>query len=306
MPDYSRLMQLIAEMRLRLDELAEELGRLQGEEGAPPAEAAPTAPPAGALYDLSKVIPPTLTDNPDSIVGGSLTSDFPDCCAVGNDLYGYFCTGTLIAPNIIVTAAHCPVQTDSRMEKVFLLGSDIERPEEGEIVRVKEQYVHEEYNSATNEHDICVLVLEQDSSVEPRHVAQGLELQALLEPDALLVGFGTIDFAGRKGYGKKREVKVPITSIGCEADVAETYGCWEAREIVAGHRGLNRDSCKGDSGGPLYVLGETGYYLLGATSRGVTLPGARTCGDGGIYVRVDHYLDWIFEKTGVRIAGPLI
>src|SRR5687768_7681515 len=104
MPDYSRLSQLIQELRQRLDELADEVARLQEVEGAPDGESAATAPPLAAAYDLSKVIPPTQTDNPDSIVGGSLTSDFPDCSAVGND-QRYFCSGTLIAPNVVVTAA---------------------------------------------------------------------------------------------------------------------------------------------------------------------------------------------------------
>ena len=75
--------------------------------------------------------------------------------------------------------------------------------------------------------------------------------------------------------------------------------------MVAGHRGLRMDSCKGDSGGPLYIEDREGeYYLLGATSRGAR-DALTTCGDGGIYVRVDLCLDWIREVTGVEIGGPL-
>ena len=97
---------------------------------------------------------------------------------------------------------------------------------------------------------------------------------------------------------------MPITSLDCsDLRHPKEFGCISGREIVAGHRGLILDSCRGDSGGPLYIKnGEGEYYLLGATSRGVR--GSSTaCGDGGIYGRVDLCLDWIQEVTGVEIEG---
>ena len=83
---------------------------------------------AESAFDLSKVIPPTQTNEPDSIVGGVPTSDFPDCCAVGNG-NGYFCTGTLIAPTLVVTAEHCTGVT-----QVFLKGNDVNNPNSGETI----------------------------------------------------------------------------------------------------------------------------------------------------------------------------
>jgi secreted trypsin-like serine protease len=73
--------------------------------------------------------------------------------------------------------------------------------------------------------------------------------------------------------------------------------------MVAGHRGLLLDSCRGDSGGPLYIRNTDGeYFLIGATSRGIR-DSFTTCGDGGIYVRVDLCLDWIRNVTGVAIES---
>ena len=293
MADFSTISQLIAEIQQQLEQLAADVEEIRrGDAGA--------STPAGP-YDLTKVIPPTVTDEPDSIIGGLATRDFPDCCSVGNDDQ-FYCTGTLIAPNVVVTAGHCTGAT-----RVFLKGYNINQPETGEIIRVKKEngeylrYVHETA-------DLMVLVLEHDSIVTPRHVAQGLEVRDV--ENCTLVGFGTINFSGTQGYGVKRVVTVPITSLGCNsAEEANDYGCEQGSEIVAGHRGLDRDSCKGDSGGPLYILSSFGeYYLLGATSRGASSPDGptRVCGDGGIYVRVDVYLDWIREKTGVSIEGARI
>jgi hypothetical protein len=243
-------------------------------------------------YDLDRVIPPTPTPEPDSIIGGTATSRFPDCCAVGGPT-GYRCTGTLIAPTVVVTAKHC----ERRLVDRVFFGSDLD-DSSGEEIEVERQH---ELDGI----DLRVLVLRRPAKVEPRHVAQGLEVRG---DEAVVAGFGTIDFAGRIGYGTKRETKVPITSLDCGSAVAGDLGCTPGMELVAGHRGLNRDTCKGDSGGPLYIRGPEGrHYLLGVTSRGVKLRGAPPgplCGDGGVYVRVDQCLDWVREVTKVEIEGP--
>lgn len=272
--------------------------------GEPPTEAelqsiAAQDPQAKESFDLSKAIAPTRPANPsqegDRIVGGeTVTNDFYDCCAVGSQRHGFFCTGTLIAPNLVVTAGHC-----EEVEQVFF-GDDVEQ--DGTIIQVKPGG-----DIRINGADLRVLVLESNapSPFAPRHVAQGHEVRADLHT-ALLVGFGNVDFNGRIGYGRKRKVEVPITSLACPAGDDATFGCERRTEMVAGQRGLNRDSCTGDSGGPLYIRAETGeYFLLGATSRGIAGTG-RACGDGGIYVRVDQFLDQIQQKTGIAVPGPLL
>jgi secreted trypsin-like serine protease len=210
-------------------------------------------------------------------VGGAPTGLFPDCCAVGNDS-AFFCTGTLIAPNLVVTAKHCDT-----VSRVFLKGRDISFLPAGEVIRVKRQIPHETA-------DIQVLVLETDSTVKPRHVARTNEVDT---PSlATVVGFGTVNFDGTSGFGLKRRVTVPIMSLDCSSQEDQNdFRCVAETEIVAGHRGLWKDTCKGDSGGPLYIQGPGGqFFLLGATSRGTGEPGP-ICGQGGIYVRLwtkDH------------------
>jgi hypothetical protein len=289
MPDYQRVSQLIDAARSQLDEAASALALLQAGGAAPERMFGPRGQPGARSFDPARVIPPTQTEDPDSIVGGMPTLEFPDCCAVGNATQ-YYCTGTLIAPTLIVTARHCP-----DLKRAFLKGHDISQPGSGETIEIEKEFAHKEA-------DLRLLVLRKASSVAPRHIAQAAEVQGTR---ALLVGFGTVDFAGTVGYGIKRKVEVPITSIACRgADENTRYGCRPGVEMVAGHRGLDRDSCRGDSGGPLYILSAEGtYHLLGVTSRGVG--GPRVCGDGGIYVRVDQFLDWIHTTTGIAIPGPI-
>jgi hypothetical protein len=295
-----RILESLDDLMDRLEQIKAEVVNLQAEAAGPGIRAAPRTAPR--LPDLPNVILPTRTPDPDSIVGGKRVrrGDFPDCCAVG-DGHEYYCSGTLIAPNVVVTAKHC-----QHVSRVFLNGNDISQPDGAEVINVK--MVKDEngvdrrlaFPHPDGAVDLQVLVLEQDSIVPPRRVAQTSDLGDMKE--VMLVGFGTIDLAGTVGYGIKRQVRVPFDTLDCtEADIATNRGCRKGYEIVAGHRGLRRDTCRGDSGGPLYIEARDGsYLLLGATSRG-TCDSEHTCGDGGIYVRVDMFLDWIREVTGAEI-----
>lgn len=108
-----------------------------------------------------------------------------------------------------------------------------------------------------------------------------------------LVGYGTTDIDGADGYGIRRKVQVGIASED------SAFGARYETEFVGGAMNLDRDSCKGDSGGPAYVYVDGRFELAGATSRGTRSAG-RMCGDGGVYTKVPAYRDWI-----VSVAGPL-
>ena len=290
MVDVEQILKMLDDLLARVEEIKAAVAGLQ--------ERAPAAAPPGP----ANVIPPTRTDDPDSIVGGKRVrrGDFADCCAVGDETEWY-CSGTLIAPNVVVTAGHCDLTT-----RVYLKGNDVSRAGGAEIINIKKVTDDSGFESLLDfrhrnpKVDLRVLVLERDSTVPPRRIARESDLAGVSE--ATLVGFGMVDLAGKVGYGVKRRVKVPLMTLDCtEPGLADKFGCREGYEIVAGHRGLLRDSCKGDSGGPLYIQAEDGsYLLLGATARGAW-GRANECGDGGIYVRVDQFLDWIREVTGAAI-----
>ena len=88
-----------------------------------------------------------------------------------------------------------------------------------------------------------------------------------------------------------------MASIACNGTVssaagtvqdAQFYKCATGREIVVGAPSLDKDSCNGDSGGPLFIQGrDGGMYLAATTSRATGTAGMRPCGDGGICVRTD-------------------
>jgi secreted trypsin-like serine protease len=238
------------------------------------------------------------------IVGGSpvLDKEFHDCVAIlcggQGAQWDSACTGTLIAKNIVVTAGHCQCQMNA--SRVFV-GNDITG--EGKTVKVAKQVRHPKYHTANIHNDLMVLVLESEIiEVPPRKIAPSEMIDGA--KFARAVGFGTIDATGTFGYGKKRQVDLPIVSNSCQAkangmDDQKAFQCDPGLELVAGKPLLEKDTCSGDSGGPLYVTdGQGGLLLAGATSRG-TPNSPHNCGDGGVYVRVDRYLDWIHSIANI-------
>ena len=222
---------------------------------------------------------------------------FLDCVAVGGDTQ-WGCTGTLIAPNVVLTAGHC-----ARVATRVFFGHDVTKP--GIVVQVKSQHRHPDYRRNGKQNDLMVLILNQPvTNIAPRPLAEKSMIDEAT--DGRVVGFGNTDPLGSRGYGIKRMVDVPIASPACagtsdgEPD-STAYGCDAGLEFFAGKPLLAKDSCTGDSGGPFYIEREGQWLLAGATSR-ATNSAPNDCGDGGIYVRVDQYLPWIRSIDGVRLT----
>jgi hypothetical protein len=215
------------------------------------------------------------------IVGGVPVSDFADCVAIGSS-DAWCCTGTLVAPNVVVTAGHC--DRGGCGERIFV-GTDVERPDEGRIVTVAERATHPGYRPPRKHDDIAVLVLDGTvDDVTPRAIAPA---SALTGARAVrVVGYGHTDADGSTGYGIRRLVDVPLATND------PAFGGEPTTEFVAGAPFLDRDSCSGDSGGPAYIFHRNAWRLVGATSR-ATATSVRACGDGGIYTLVAAFDEWL-------------
>lgn len=232
------------------------------------------------------------------VIGGQPVApgEYLDCVAVGNDK-DWGCTGTLIAPEVVVTAGHCA----DYATRVFF-GRDVSK--NGKVVKVIKRFRHPSYNVG-GRNDLMVLLLQEAvKGVAPRALAGKAVIDKAT--DGRVVGFGHSNASGTTGYGIKRFVDVPMVSSACKGLVDGqqdkfTYGCDAGQELVAGRALSERDSCSGDSGGPFYVLDGKGRWLLaGATSR-ATSSAMSTCGDGGVYVRIDRYKTWIASLPGVKL-----
>jgi hypothetical protein len=233
------------------------------------------------------------------VIGGARVpaTEFLDCVAVGNDNQ-WGCTGTLIAPKVVLTAGHCA----DFATRIFI-GTDVTQP--GAVVKVTRRVRHPQYHRGKR-NDLMVLILEKRvDGIAPRKFAKKAGVDAAT--DGRVMGFGNTDAGGSFGYGQKRFVDVPVASPGCRGNVDGeddnvTYGCDVGLELVAGRPLLARDSCTGDSGGPFY-LQQGGQWLLAAATSRATDSSMHNCGDGGVYVRVDRYRTWINSIAGVTLPA---
>jgi uncharacterized protein (TIGR03382 family) len=239
-------------------------------------------------------ISPSRAD--DRVVGGSQVprGRWPDVVAVL--LRNGVCTGTLVAPDVVLTAAHCIA---GEPYEVVVDTIDYARPG-GERIRVAWARA---YPSWEYRYDVGVLMLDQPATfAKPRVVTSACTARALLTPGRRveIVGFGLATVEGLDSNTRLHQASVPVTDPTCARDPACNPDVAPHGEFTAGGHGA--DSCFGDSGGPVYIDTQDGHghALVGIVSRGLALPAA-PCGNGGVYVRVDKVISWIQSVTGRKL-----
>lgn len=228
------------------------------------------------------------------IVGGRPTANFPECCLIGNN-QGFFCTGVLIHPRVVLTAAHCQELGITRVGLNCTTATD----RNIELINVQRVRVHPRYTPAGRINDIAVLILPTAARTRPVEMATTEELRNAAE--TTLVGFGHNNLSGTSGFGLKREVSVALDVHGDINDAEARLGFESDVEFTAGGNG--RDTCNGDSGGPAYIVVGNGFKVAGLTSRPYRVFSTR-CGEGGIYSRVDAHRDFIrrvAQENGINL-----
>ncbi len=249
-----------------------------------------TVASAESLPDLT----PTLPEQHEGIVGGSNApaGKWPDTVAVIGPQGA--CTGTLIAPDIVLTAGHC---AEIAPNAVVANTTDYEGAG-GVRVGVTRTVA---YPNWENSYDVAIVILSQPiTGVTPRKVGTACTFNAFTANTMVhLVGFGATDMAGEAANTLLKEATTAVTDPTC----ATGSGCMAAvapgGEFVAGGTG-QADSCFGDSGGPVYLDTPRGMVVIGAVSRGVE-NSPTACGGGGIYVRTDKILQWIETTAGKAV-----
>lgn len=225
------------------------------------------------------------TSSDTKVYGGSKVASgaWQSVVAITQKSSGMYCSGTAIAPTVVITAAHCAKGFSAANVAVYT-GNGVEGG------RVQGQYPAKviKYSPLYNTtNDISYIVLSKPldlpASAYVPVLTNKAEIAELTKIGATghIVGFGNRDDGG---FGVKFEVDASVTQV-------------TSNEIYIG--GSGKDSCNGDSGGPVFgKLANGEWRVYGITSRG----GA--CGTGGIYGLMHANICWVQESSGVNLGLP--
>jgi len=208
----------------------------------------------------------------------SLTRIFPSLhiFVLSVDMDG--CGGTLIGRRVILSAAHCGSYVGSKVK----IGK--------KSYEVVEERFHPKYDDSTIENDFALLRLKFPVPTTNTSVNLTLNTNSSI-PSAgkslTVIGLGRISEEGNLA-SKLRDVVVPAVS---NADCRSAYGSdfFAKSMFCAGEEGKN--SCAGDSGGPIVLRKGTDHHILtGVVSWG---KGCARPGFPGVYARVSAAIPWI-------------
>ena len=244
------------------------------------------------------------------IIGGSEANEDRYSYAVSlQDRIGHFCGGSLIAQDVVLTAAHC-----KGGQYNIVLGRHDFDDNDGETIAMKSELPHPNYDTFTTDNDFMLVFLDDAAT------ASNVDI-VTLNSDAsspsigqavTAMGWGDTDI--RDDYSQLSDVlkNVRVNTItNKECDASEgTIGGYEDdyNGSITGNmlcaRTDSQDACQGDSGGPLVIKGNNADrdVLVGVVSWGI---GCAHESFPGVYARVSSAYSWIENEVcnGSRYAA---
>jgi secreted trypsin-like serine protease len=251
-----------------------------------------------------------------SIVGGSAASilDFPSLAYVsartGHDS-GFACTGTVIAPRVILTAAHCVEDLDAgglTPARAYAVATGLSNPHRagpGDVLRVAGTHVFPGFDPGTVHGDAAILVLATPTPALPLPLATAAD-RALYEGGAevLLAGWG-LQRASASAEPKQLQSTsaVVLAPRSCKPRTRRFYPVYSpALQLCTGDPPDHASGgCYGDSGGPAIAHRPDGS----AVEIGITSTGGPGCSTKlpNVFTRTDRVSTWAAEWVAAIEQG---
>ncbi|KAF2898727.1 hypothetical protein ILUMI_07448 [Ignelater luminosus] len=261
-----------------------------------------------------------LEKDDNRIWGGTQTEldEFPWMVALeykrkpDNELAGVRCGGSLINNRYVLTAAHCLLHREFELTNVRLgewdltmdpdcqtLVANVECADKVVKVDVAVQIPHPFYSKRTGNNDIGLIRLAKDISYSDYIRPICLPPENLPAPpyNSLLTVAGWGITENNTASDIKLKVDIPLLTNDICKEKLDSKPV-TANQLCAGGD-YGKDSCKGDSGGPLMRTYEdqkdkqSQWYQEGVVSLGV---GCARAGYPAVYTRVNRYVNWIINN----------
>ncbi|XP_054251532.1 transmembrane protease serine 5 [Indicator indicator] len=214
----------------------------------------------------------------------------------------HHCGGSVLAPEWIVTAAHCVHSYRQLPASPWLVVAGVvshsSAPREAGV-SVQKVVSHPLYNASSLDYDIALLKLQV-----PLHFSDAIRA-VCLPPFHQNLFQGTQCWVSGWGYtrpgqgqvaGTLKEALVPLIGTKRCNSSCMYQGELTARMLCAGHPHGRIDACQGDSGGPLVCQEELTWRLVGIVSWG---QGCAEPNHPGVYTNVAQLLPWIHHTTEI-------
>jgi len=236
--------------------------------------------------------------SPSLIIGGTeaIKDSYPYIVSIAG------CGGSLIARDVVLTAAHCDTDTYE-----VVLGRHASFDTDGEVISIKSRLPHPDYDDSTFNADFMLVFLDHEYTIgnvdlvslnsDPSFPFEGQEVTAM--------GWGTTSFGGTASdvllnvdlniiSDEQCALTEAIDSSGTSHNYQDEVTDWENALCALGVDG--KDTCQGDSGGPLVVRGDNGWadIQVGVVSWGIE---CGIVGVPGIYSQVSTAYSWIQEEV---------
>lgn len=211
-------------------------------------------------------------------------------------LYNEICSGSLIASDVVLTAAHCVLDPDGAY--AVQVNSDTLRLD-GELLEVKAVWSSPRYDDRSIQNDLGLLLISEPvTDVVPIKLATKRQTKAV---DALknftLYGWG-VDQNGTSAEFLRSTRLRPQTKAALRAFTEKQFN---AKTTIAAGRYLRNErvysgACNGDSGGPLVARIRGVETVVGITSYGATSCRAKV---PSVFTKVSYYQSDI--RKGIQI-----
>jgi secreted trypsin-like serine protease len=284
----------------------------------------------GAITALALMLPASAAASARahaSIIGGSSATieQLPSLAYIeaGNDRHGFACSGTVVAPRVVLTAAHCAEDVETggfTKPGEYAVATNIANPRQSSaenVFGVSAVHVFPSFDPGVIHGDAAVLILSRPTSA-PAIPLAGPDDAALYGGGAAVTvaGWGLTQAQNRQAPDNLRSATMTVqTASSCQRKTRGFYREFSpAVQLCLLSPPANKSgTCFGDSGGPAIGQRADGTPVeLGVIS--VVGP-LCTPQAPNVLTRVDYVFSWVAEwiaatETGapepfVDPAGPL-